>query len=86
MSKAVSTPFSDAVQSCVARDPEYAAALLAEAVQCSSRGEASIARANFRDVIKGSIGYAGGRQWTLKLQKAEEVMARYRTTLHILAK
>jgi DNA-binding phage protein len=57
MTKAVSVPFSDVVQSRVQRDPDYAAALLAEAMQCFSRGETSIARAHVRDVIKGTIGY-----------------------------
>lgn len=57
MCRAALQPFSEVVQSRVARNAEYAAALLAEAMQCFSRCETSVARAHVRDVIKGSIGY-----------------------------
>lgn len=56
--KPFSGPYSELVQERVGRDREYAAALLAEAMQCFSLGETSIARTVIRDVIKGSIGYA----------------------------
>lgn len=49
--------YSELVQERVGREPEYAAALLAEAMQCFSLGETSITRTVIRDVIKGSIGY-----------------------------
>lgn len=58
MFKPAGGTFSELVQERVGHEPKYAAALLAEAMQCFSQGETSVARTVIRDVIKGSIGYA----------------------------
>lgn len=55
--KPYSGPYSELVEERVSRDPEYAALLLAGAMECFSQGETSVARTVIRDVIKGSLGY-----------------------------
>lgn len=55
--KPYSGPYSELVEERVSRDREYAAALLAGAMECFSQGETSVARTLIRDVIKGSLGY-----------------------------
>lgn len=45
-------------QARVQRDPEFARALLQEAVEALLADEVAVARSLIRDVIKGSMGYA----------------------------
>jgi DNA-binding phage protein len=50
--------FTEYTQERVSRDPDFASALLEEAVQHLLTGDLPTARSLIRDVIKGSIGYS----------------------------
>ena len=54
----IGRPFNEFVQERARRDPTFAGALLAEAVECMLAGELPTARSLIRDAIKGSMGYA----------------------------
>src|SRR5215217_5655092 len=49
---------AEVTQARVQRDPEFARALLQEAVQALLADDVAVARSLIRDVIKGSMGYA----------------------------
>jgi DNA-binding phage protein len=51
--------FSEIVEARVKRDPEFAAALLDEAIGLFLNGEADVARLVLRDLVNGSIGFEG---------------------------
>lgn len=55
---------AEVTQGRVQRDPEFARALLQEAVQALLNDDVAAARGLIRDVIKGSIGYAALSQRT----------------------
>jgi DNA-binding phage protein len=56
--KLLGQSIGDIAQARVKRDPEFARALLQEAVQALLSDDLPTARSLIRDVIKGSIGYA----------------------------
>lgn len=56
--KLLGRPIGEITQARVRRDPEFARALLQEAVQALLADDLAVARSLIRDVIKGTIGYA----------------------------
>lgn len=56
--KRLGQPIGEITQARVRRDPEFARALLQEAVQALLADDLAVARSLIRDVIKGTIGYA----------------------------
>lgn len=56
--KPLGRAIGEITQARVQRDPDFARALLQEAVQALLADDVPVARALLRDVIKGSIGYA----------------------------
>lgn len=51
--------FSEIVESRVQRDPEFAVALLDEAIVLFLNGEPDVARLVLRDLVNGTIGFEG---------------------------
>jgi DNA-binding phage protein len=51
--------FSEIVEARVKRDPEFAAALLDEAIGLFLSGEPDVARLVLRDLVNGTIGFEG---------------------------
>jgi DNA-binding phage protein len=51
--------FSEIVESRVQRDPEFAVALLDEAIALFLNGEPDVARLVLRDLVNGTIGFEG---------------------------
>ena len=50
-------PFKDLVQSRVARDPEFAAALLREGIDIMLTGDIDTGKSILRDYIKATVGF-----------------------------
>jgi hypothetical protein len=53
----LTTGFKDLVQSRVARDPDFAAALLREGIDTMLTGDVDTGRAILRDYIKATVGF-----------------------------
>lgn len=62
--------FSEIVESRVKRDPEFAAALLDEAIVLFLNGEPDVARLVLRDLVNGTIGFEGLASVTGKPSKS----------------
>lgn len=54
---ALTKSFKDLVQSRVARDPDYAAALLREGIDTMLTGDVDTGKAILRDYIKATVGF-----------------------------
>jgi DNA-binding phage protein len=62
--------FSEIVEARVRRDPEFASALLDEAVSLFLNGEPDVARLVLRDLVNGTIGFEGLAIATAKPSKS----------------